>query len=73
MEDVVTGRELGDYRYIFKCFPQDKQQIYDEALRMFSVRRAGLIQEVESKALAIQAQLDAEAEDNGEPEGDPWR
>lgn len=73
-QEDLKGREFGDNRYQFKCFPEDKQAILDATNNVWNRRQAAtLLPEIEQKRLAAQAALQAmvDAEDNGEPEGDP--
>ena len=71
LEDVVTGRGLKDCRYIMKCFPEDKKEILRLCWEIFNRRNQVTPAEIDQKLLAARAVLDAEAEDNGQPEGDP--
>ncbi len=68
-EDVNTGRTLSDCRFVMRCFPQDKMEILRRTNEIFHSRQEPL--NIEQKRLEIAAQLDAELEDNGQPDGDP--
>lgn len=73
-QEDLKGREFGDGRYQFKCFPEDKQSILDATNDVWNRRQAAtLLPEIEQKRVAAQAALQAmvDAEDNGEPKGDP--
>lgn len=72
-EDMLV-RQVDEYRFRFRCFPEDREEILRVTKDMWDRRQAAtLIPEIEQKRLAAQAALQAmvDAEDNGEPEGDP--
>lgn len=70
-EDVAVS-SMPDCRYKFKCFPEDKLEILRAAGALWDQRNAPVLTlDIERKRFAALAALDAEAEDNGQPEGDP--
>jgi hypothetical protein len=71
LEDVVTGRELSDNRFVLRCFPEDKAEILRISGEMHARRNQAGAAEIEQKRLAIVTALQLEAENNGQPAGDP--
>lgn len=72
-EDMLV-RQVDEYRFRFRCFPEDRDEILRVTKETWDRRQAAtLLPEIEQKRLAAQAALQAmvDAEDNGEPEGDP--
>lgn len=72
LEDVVTGRELKDSRFVLRCFPEDKAEILRVAGEMFVRRNSVSAGEIERKVTDIQHALAASTDAQTEwPDGDP--
>lgn len=70
-DDIVSGRELKDNRFVMRCFPGDKEEILRVTGEMYNARHGVTVAETELVKHRAQLVLTAQAEDNGQPEHDP--
>jgi hypothetical protein len=70
LEDLAV-RQMPDSRFVFRCFPEDKAQIMSAAQNLWDLRQGDFTSEIEERKLAVAAELERAALDNGQPEDDP--
>lgn len=67
LEDVVTGREMKDSRFVLRCYPENKAEILKLTSEMFAKHTAAGNAEAVSAVIDLaQRQLAASAEAEGE-------
>jgi hypothetical protein len=71
IEDLAVRQVSAENRFVFRCFPEDKAEILRAGGELWDAHHRHLNDEVKERKLAIAAELERAALDNGQPEDDP--